>query len=608
VDKNTAESEHLKFVEWFSIWIVSLTHGFNGDVGLLHHYLNQIDEEIDDKEKVKARLDSSKRILQKLAEKLQHLRLLPRSIPSSRLQVISPNELIKKTVYDFVRNHQASFESFDLELDPSLQLTKADPLLLGEALRNLLDNSLNAIVSKENGKITIKTHSFQHKIAIDVIDNGIGFPPEITESIFKMPISFRRKGGFGLGLYITRAILEHLGAEIELVRNGKPETLIRILLKPLEVDSHNLRRNVLILEDSQNWQEAIKELLVKRDFNIFSAYTEKEATKLIRQEDFDLAFLDLRLDDSNFGISRPLDIARLLRERNPEMKIIILSAYMDVEILRDSFNAGIDEVLDKSTFSKEGLDNVINSITLRRETERESLKQSELNKLTYEIVSMMSHELRSPLNAIQRNAEALSIGALGELNLKQEEAVKRILKSVSREFNLLNAHLDINKIERGIEKLDYKDCNLVELVSEEIAAYEYEATTRKIQINSQLPNREAIVKIDVNRFRLALNPLMDNAIKFSPDEGVVTVDVQIRNNYVEVKIQDEGPGIKPEEIDGLLESGMLRPYQPSQRLRGSGLGLSIAKRLIQLHNGTLWVESDGNRGTIVSFRIPIKKA
>ena len=126
-------------------------------------------------------------------------------------------------------------------------------------------------------------------------------------------------------------------------------------------------------------------------------------------------------------------------------------------------------------------------------------------------------------------------------------------------------------------------------------------------MGAYLPRKKAIVKIDVNRFRVALNPLMDNAIKFSPERSEVAVTLSLTASYVEVRVSDHGPGIRPTELDQLLNWRTFETTDFTQRIRSSGLGLSMAKRMIELHDGTLWIESDGKNGTIVGFRLPVRK-
>jgi signal transduction histidine kinase len=100
---------------------------------------------------------------------------------------------------------------------------------------------------------------------------------------------------------------------------------------------------------------------------------------------------------------------------------------------------------------------------------------------------------------------------------------------------------------------------------------------------------------------------MDNAIKFSPEGGEIFIITQLNSGYVEVQILDHGPGMKPEEIDELFNIQAGEASNFTQRTRSSGLGLSMAKRMIELHGGKLWIESDGKNGTKVNFRLPIKE-
>jgi signal transduction histidine kinase len=377
----------------------------------------------------------------------------------------------------------------------------------------------------------------------------------------------------------------------------------------LRVDRPNLIKRILVVEDEDRWREGLALILHERGLVVDTASSIKEATELLRRNEYDIAFLDLRLSEDDDADAPPsgssgLGLARLIHEHSPATLIIILTAYGLA--VREAMHLGVADFLDKSDFSDERVNRTLDKVISRRETELESIRRNQINRLMYETLSMMSHELRTPLITIQRNVEALILGALGTLSLEQTEAVREIEYAVKRESLLLNSHLDLNRIERGAERLHYQEYDLVKLVRDEILAHQSEAKHKRVKLLEQLPEQQATVKIDVNRFRVALNPLMDNAIKFSPEGGEIFIITQLRNGYVEVQISDQGPGIKPEEIDDLFNMQAGEPTNFTQRIRSSGLGLSMAKRMIELHGGTLWIESDGKNGTKVNFRLPIK--
>jgi signal transduction histidine kinase len=363
----------------------------------------------------------------------------------------------------------------------------------------------------------------------------------------------------------------------------------------------NSPAKVLVLDDDPRWRQTISEAIKKRGLSVDSVGTIEEAADLLKDTEYDLALIDIQIDPQLESTDTGLRIAKLVRDRNPDAQVIVISGNAGLSQLQDAFTLGVDDFLDKADFSLEQVYKVLDSVALRRETTREAIRQSQTDKLMYETLSMMSHELRSPLITIQRNTEALLLPALGDLNKEQMEAVMEIQAAAQRELLLINAHLDISRVERGIENLVYQEYDLVALVKEEIRAHHSPAKHKSVNLKENLPEQRILVQIDVNRFRVALNPLMDNAIKFSREGGEVFIRVAVSGDQVEVEIADQGPGMKADEIDRILNVRSRDNDKFSQRFRSSGLGLLFAKRMIHLHGGRLQIESDGETGTKVRF-------
>lgn len=607
-EDNKSELTDPQSVAWLGATSAAWAHRLGNILGLVPSYIERIKENPDNKKQLFEYLDRIERQVTEALEISQELRGFSRLSVGSGVGPVEANLVIQKTLEDHYQNRENT-PKFRLELASDLPDTRADEQLLGEVIRNLVDNSVRAVIDHNDGFVEISSKYMDGKIAIDITDNGEGIPASLATRLFQEPVSRSQHGeGLGLGLLISNVLVNSWGGQLSLIKSDTTGTTIRIGLIPWETPTAvSAAKHALVVEDNAQWRELIKELLIERELVVDVAGSLSDAINLIEGKEYDLALLDVRLEDLDASDVTGLNIARLLRERNPDTLIVVLTAYQSVPIVRDAFRAGVDEFLDKSSFSESEISRVLDKVAARRETERESIRQSQLNKLMYEVLSMISHELRAPLLTIQRNAEALGLGALGLLNSEQSEAVETIQSAVQREFVLLNAHLDLNRIERGAERLDYQEYDLVALVREEVLAHQIEADRKKIRLEAQFPRKKAIVKIDVNRFRVALNPLMDNAIKFSPEGGEVAVTVSLTASYVEVRVSDRGPGIRPAELDQLLNWRTFETTDFTQRIRSSGLGLSMAKRMIELHDGKLWVESDGKNGTIVGFRLPAKK-
>lgn len=616
----TPENNEPKSIDTQALALLGVTsaawaHRLSNSLGIIPVLIRRIenrleDKELDDKGQV---LSDLNRIEAAVGEQLDIARELSGFARLSAGSGVGPtpvNSVVRKTWEEYYKPSEKTpnATTFQFDLSSNLPDATADEKLLGEVIRNLVDNSIRAVHDRVIGIICIKTHQISGNIVIDISDNGTGIPPALAEKLFQKATPAGKTEGLGIGLLIAQTLVNSWGGRLSLVKSDMAGTTIRAtLMKWKTAPSVRMARRGLVVEDDVGWKHFIVDSLLERGLSVDVATSLVEAIRPIETNEYDLALLDLRLtNDLDAADVSGLNVARLLRERNPEALIVIMTGFAGVSVVRDAFRAGVDEVLDKSSFSMDEFNRILDKAAVRRETERESIRQSQLNRLMYEILSMISHELRAPLLTVQRNAEALVIGALGPLTEEQIEAVETIRSATTREFVLLNAHLDLNRIEEGVERLNYQEYDLIALVREEIAAHKPEADRKGVELRVQLPKQEAVVNIDVNRFRVALNPLMDNAIKFSPKRGEVVVRARLTAKYVEVDVSDQGPGIKPDELERLMNWRATKPASLTQRIRSSGLGLSMAKRMIELHSGKLWIESDGKSGTTVSFRLPIR--
>ena len=468
-------------IAWLGVTSAAWAHRLSNTLGIVPILIQRIKRDPNDKEQLLKNLDQIERAVMEQLEIVQDLRGFSRLSVSSRVGPVPANLVIQKTLEE----HYHALENtprFRLNLASDLPDAKADELLLGEVIRNLVDNSLRAVRERNDGLVEISSKYVDGKIAIDVIDNGEGIPADLVTKLFQEPVSrSQHSEGLGVGLLISNALVNSWGGQLSLVKSDITGTTIRVGLTRWKTPSAvSVARRALVVEDDATWRELIMKLLIERELVVDVAASLREAISLIEDKEYDLALLDMRLEYFDVTDVTGLNVARLLRERNPEMLIVILTGYAALSTIRDAFRAGVDEFLEKASFSEAEISRVLDRVAARRETERESIRQSQLNRLMYEVLSMISHELRAPLLTIQRNAEALGLGALGSLNSDQSEAVETIQSAVQREFVLLNAHLDLNRIERGAERLDYQEYDLVALVREEILAHQVEANRKGV--------------------------------------------------------------------------------------------------------------------------------
>ena len=220
-----------------------------------------------------------------------------------------------------------------------------------------------------------------------------------------------------------------------------------------------------------------------------------------------------------------------------------------------------------------------------------------------EFLANMSHELRTPLNAIIGFSQLLRERLFGEINEKQEEYLDDILSSGNHLLSLINDVLDLSKVEAGQVELDVADFSLREALERGVVMVRERAIRNGVQLSLQLGPNVDIVRGDERRVRQVVFNLLSNAVKFTPAGGSVVVATARENGEVLVSVTDTGPGIALEDQERIFEEFQQTDVGAAQR-EGTGLGLALSKRLVELHGGRIWVESELGHGSRFVFTLP----
>src|ERR687892_1235665 len=229
-----------------------------------------------------------------------------------------------------------------------------------------------------------------------------------------------------------------------------------------------------------------------------------------------------------------------------------------------------------------------------------------LDELKSEFLAMVSHELRTPLTAIVGYSRLLLRQVHGPLTPKQAEQQEAIFRSAQRLTDLINELLDVSRLESGRVELTPRPTAVRPLVDQAIAVVTVAAQAKHIAVINALPPDTPAVHADPERLQQILVNLLSNAVKFTPDGGQVTVTAGRHKDQAWVAVQDTGVGIPREELARIWDPF----YQVESTLRrrhgGSGLGLTIVRRLVELHGGLVRAESDGlDKGSRFTFTVPL---
>jgi signal transduction histidine kinase len=219
-----------------------------------------------------------------------------------------------------------------------------------------------------------------------------------------------------------------------------------------------------------------------------------------------------------------------------------------------------------------------------------------------DFLANMSHELRTPLNAIIGFSQVLREEMVGEVNEKQREYLDDILTSGNHLLSLINDVLDLSKVEAGQVELDVAPFSMQEALESGVVMVRGRATTDGVDVTLQ-PTDVGLVSGDERRVRQVIFNLLSNAVKFTPVGGSVDVSAMRVNGEVRVSVADTGPGIATEDVERIFEEFQQTDAGLEQR-EGTGLGLALSKRLVELHGGRIWVESEPGEGSTFVFSLP----
>ena len=218
----------------------------------------------------------------------------------------------------------------------------------------------------------------------------------------------------------------------------------------------------------------------------------------------------------------------------------------------------------------------------------------------------MSHELRTPLNAIIGFSEVLVERMFGELNEKQDEYLRDIFSSGRHLLSLINDILDLAKIEAGRMELELGRFDLPAAMENALTLVKGRAATHAIVLHLEVDGRLGEFVGDERKIKQVLVNLVSNAVKFTPEGGRVEVRAAPANGGVEFAVSDTGIGIAPEDQEAIFEEFRQVGTDYAKKREGTGLGLSLTKRIVELHGGRIWVKSQVGQGSTFTFTLPLR--
>jgi signal transduction histidine kinase len=266
-----------------------------------------------------------------------------------------------------------------------------------------------------------------------------------------------------------------------------------------------------------------------------------------------------------------------------------------------------EEVVDLlETFASQSAVALLNA-RLYRELKEQSLELEEASRHKSEFLASMSHELRTPLNAVLGFSEVLLEQMFGEINERQEEYLRDIHGSGQHLLELLNEILDLSKVEAGRMELEYSPFDLRALLDEAVGMLRERASAHDIELRVETDDGVSQIYTDHLRLKQVVLNLMTNAVKFTGDGGSVVVRAERTDTEILVSVTDTGIGIPEADRERIFES-FQQGGRGSSREEGTGLGLTLSRRLVELLGGRMWLETEVGVGSTFGFSLPARQS
>ena len=364
--------------------------------------------------------------------------------------------------------------------------------------------------------------------------------------------------------------------------------------------------DVLLVEDNPGDADLVRLRLVEGDTqaNVDCVTRLSDGLDHLSQKPPALVLLDLNLPDSQGA-----ETFRKVLEKAPDVPVVILSGQNDEALAIKALHQGVQDYIVKKDITSRGLARAMR-YAIERQALLRSLEMSRKQQLEFknQFLSHVSHELRTPLTCIHQFAAILADGLAGELNPDQRDHVQTILRSVNQLSAMVRDLLESSRAESGKLHIEPRCVMVGDLVQQALAMMSENARQKEVRLSAEIDKQMPFVVGDPDRILEILINLIDNAVKFTPAGGSVIVQTSrpaSDPDFAYFSVQDTGCGIAPEARHLIFERLYQNPNTPDNNRKGLGLGLFIAKELVTLHGGRMWVVSEPGQGSTFSFTLPL---
>lgn len=369
---------------------------------------------------------------------------------------------------------------------------------------------------------------------------------------------------------------------------------------------------VLVIDDEPGIRSGVSRIL--NNFHVTYPFMDEdytyEVTEAATGEDgvvlLDRYKPDILLLDNKLPGMQGVDVLEYVRKKNYDIVVAMITSYASLDVAIRATRDGATDFIPKP-FTPQELKSSIENITKQQYLKRitHKLKQDG-KKIRYQFLSVLSHELKAPLNAIEGYLRMMQEKQSGDRIDDYAEPIDRSLQRIQGMRNLIMDLLDFTKIrlERKEEKI--QEVDLTEIASGAIVTVQPYAIQMEVNINMDIRS-DAVIMADPSDMEIVFNNLISNAVKYNKRGGKVEITIDSSLTEVIIIVSDTGIGINVTDTENLFAEFVRIKNEKTRNISGSGLGLSIVKKVVGLYNGTIKVESTPDVGTTFTIRLPKKQ-
>jgi signal transduction histidine kinase len=335
------------------------------------------------------------------------------------------------------------------------------------------------------------------------------------------------------------------------------------------------------------------------EFNVLEAPTGEDGIKIIDEENPDIILLDNKLP----GI-QGVEVLEYVKRNDIETIVVMITSYASLELAVKATRDGAYDFIPKPFTPVElrsSIENISKQIFLKRMTRK---LNTEGKQIRFQFLSVLSHELKAPLNAIEGYLHMVEERQLGERIEDYDQIINRTISRVKGMRNLIMDFLDLTKLQSGKVNRNLKDIDLVGQLKAAIDTMQPYAIQKDVKVYLSGPE-ELVYNADQDEMEIVFNNLISNAIKYNKDGGRVDCKFKLTEDAVTLTVMDTGIGLSKTEMAKLFREFVRIKNEKTKHISGSGLGLSITKKMIELYNGEINVCSQPDKGSTFTITLPI---